>query len=100
MPPSYNVIDLDADEVRIAMRQPGLGRQGEEPLARFARVPVTTSEFYPELERFVRYDADPFAAPSHPAGATSATAPSTGVATAPASEGGAAVGGLVEGGRP
>jgi 3',5'-cyclic-AMP phosphodiesterase len=56
MPPSYNVIELDADEVRIAMRQPGKGAQGEEPLARFARVPVTTSEFYPELERFVRYD--------------------------------------------
>src|SRR3954453_15090449 len=61
MPPSYNVIEIDADEVRIAMRQPGHGRQGEEPLARFARVPVTTSEFYPELARFVRYDADPFA---------------------------------------
>src|SRR3954463_9206399 len=98
MPPSYNVIEFDADEVRIAMRQPGHGRQGEEPLARFARVPVTTSEFYPELERFVRYDADPFAAPSHPAGATSATAPSTGVPTAPASEAGATIVALLEGG--
>jgi 3',5'-cyclic-AMP phosphodiesterase len=54
MPPSYNVIEFDADEVRIGMRQPGQGLQGEEPLARFARRPVATSEFYPELERFVR----------------------------------------------
>src|SRR3954447_13348609 len=61
MPPSYSVIEIDADEVRIAMRQPGQGAQGEEPLAHFARRPVTTSEFYPELERFVRYDAHPFA---------------------------------------
>src|SRR4051812_23313112 len=57
MPPSYNVIEIDADEVRIAMRQPGQGLQGEEPLAQFARRPVTTSEFHPPLERFVRYDA-------------------------------------------
>src|SRR3954462_6014551 len=61
MPPSYNVIEIDADEVRIAMRQPGQGVQGEEPLARFARRPVTTSELHPRLERFVRYDARPFA---------------------------------------
>jgi 3',5'-cyclic-AMP phosphodiesterase len=61
MPPSYNVIEIDADEVHIAMRQPGQGVQGEEPLARFARRPVTTSEFHPRLERFVRYDAHPFA---------------------------------------
>jgi hypothetical protein len=61
MPPSYNVIEIDADEVRIAMRQPGQGAQGEEPLARFARRPVTTSELHPRLERFVRYDARPFA---------------------------------------
>src|SRR3954449_8060065 len=61
MPPSYNVIEIDEDEVRIVMRQPGQGTQGEEPLANFARRPVTTSEFYPELERFVRYDAHPFA---------------------------------------
>jgi 3',5'-cyclic-AMP phosphodiesterase len=74
MPPSYNVIEIDADEVRVAMRQPGQGPQGEEPLARFARVPVTTSEFYPELERFVRYDVDPFAAPSRRIGAPSARA--------------------------
>src|SRR3954451_10165480 len=61
MPPSYNVIEIDADEVRIAMRQPGQGSRGGEPLARFAREAVTTSRFYPELERFVRYDAHPFA---------------------------------------
>jgi Icc protein len=84
MPPSYNVIEIDADEVSIAMRQPGQGSEGEEPLARFAREPVTTSRFYPELERFVRYDAHPFPAPSgsapsprprHVTGAEAAVAP-------------------------
>jgi Icc protein len=59
MPPSYNVIEIDADEVRITMRQPGQGTPGEEPLAHFARRPVTTSEFYPPLERFVRYPKQP-----------------------------------------
>jgi 3',5'-cyclic-AMP phosphodiesterase len=63
MPPSYNVIEIDADEVRIAMRQPGQGHQGEEPLAHFARRPLTTSEFYPPLDRFVRYDANAVGAP-------------------------------------
>ena len=57
MPPSYNLIDLDADEVRITMRHPGKGAEGEEPLARFAREVASTSHFYPELKRFVRYDA-------------------------------------------
>lgn len=52
MPPSYNVIDLEPDEVRVTIRFPG---GGEEPLARFARMPHTTSELYPSLERFVRY---------------------------------------------
>ena len=63
MPPSYNVIEIDSDEVRIAMRQPGRGMQGEEPLARFAPQPVTTSRFYPELERFVRYHPEPWSSP-------------------------------------
>ena len=53
MPPSYNVIELDAEEVRIFLRRPG---DGQEPLARFARAPVTTSEFFPAFDRFVRYD--------------------------------------------
>ncbi len=66
MPPSYNVIEIDADEVSIALRQPGRGAEGEEPLARFAREPVTTSQFYPELERFVRYDPAPFSPPRAP----------------------------------
>jgi len=69
MPPSYNVIEIDDDEVRIAMRQPGRGADGEEPLARFSRRPVTTSRFFPSLDRFVRYDAHPFpggAAPAPP----------------------------------
>ena len=82
MPPSYNVIEIDANEARIAMRQPGQGVQGKEPLARFARVPVTTSEFYPALERFVRYDAEPFATAGHPTGAAGSTAHSPGEATA------------------
>ena len=75
MPPSYNVIEIDADEVRIAMRQPGQGVHGEEPLARFARLAVTTSEFHPRLERFVRYDAHPFADSEQRAEPTVARAP-------------------------
>ena len=63
MPPSYNVIDLDADEVLITLRQPGRGTAGEEPLAHFAREAVTTSRFYPRLERFVRYASPPYAGP-------------------------------------
>jgi 3',5'-cyclic-AMP phosphodiesterase len=63
MPPSYNVIDLAADDVRITMRRPGEGAAGEEPLARFAREAITTSEFYPGLERFVRYSTPPYAVP-------------------------------------
>jgi Icc protein len=31
MPPSYNLIEFDANEVRITMRRPGEGAQGEEP---------------------------------------------------------------------
>jgi len=75
MPPSYNVIEIDRDEVRIVMRQPGQGVQGDEPLAHFARRPVTTSEFHPRLERFVRYDAQPFADPVRRAEPTVAAAP-------------------------
>jgi Icc protein len=67
MPPSYNVIEIDADEVRIAMRQPGRGPQGEEPLARFGREALTTSQFYPQLERFVRYDASGLSPPGRAA---------------------------------
>ena len=93
MPPSYNVIELDAEEVRIAMRQPGRGVEGEEPLARFARVPVTTSEFYPALDRFVRYDGSPFTP------AAAASYPSVSVeATAPAREVGPTIIALLEGG--
>jgi Icc protein len=66
MPPSYNVIEIDADEVSIALRQPGQGSQGEEPLARFAPQPVTTSKFYPDFERFVRYDPEPSSPPRAP----------------------------------
>ncbi len=57
MPPSYNLIDLDAERVSITLREPG---KGEEPLSTFSRQAHTTSEFFPELERFVRYDKLPF----------------------------------------
>jgi 3',5'-cyclic-AMP phosphodiesterase len=60
MPPSYNVIEIDADQVRIVLRKPGKGADGEEPLAHFARTAVTTSRFFPALERFVRYAPNPF----------------------------------------
>jgi len=56
IPPSYNVIEFDHEKVSITLRRPG---GEEEPLARFSSRPVTTSEIYPELERFVRYDELP-----------------------------------------
>jgi Icc protein len=60
MPPSYNVIEFDEDSVRITLKQPGKGKEGEDPLASFSRTPVTTSEFYPDFDRFVLYDRLPF----------------------------------------
>ena len=60
MPPSYNVIDIDEDSVKITLKQPGKGKDGEEPLASFSRKPVQTSSFYPSFERYVRYDELPF----------------------------------------
>jgi Icc protein len=69
MPPSYNVIEIDADNVRIVMRQPGQGTEREEPLAHFARRPLTTSEFYPPLERFVRYAKEPLSGLTPPSSA-------------------------------
>ncbi len=53
MPPSYNVIEIDDQSVRITLKQPAKGEEGEDPLASFARAPVSTSEFYPDFERFV-----------------------------------------------
>jgi 3',5'-cyclic-AMP phosphodiesterase len=64
MPPSYNVIELDEESVRIRLKQPGKGKEGEEPLASFSRKPVTTSEFYPDFERFVVFDRLPFLKPA------------------------------------
>ena len=64
MPPSYNVIELDEESVRITLKQPGKGKEGEEPLASFSRTPVTTSEFYPDFDRFVLYDRLPFLKPA------------------------------------
>jgi 3',5'-cyclic-AMP phosphodiesterase len=114
MPPSYNVIEIDADEISIALRQPGQGSQGEEPLARFAREPVKTSRFYPELDRFVRYDAEPFSSPSSgglsptartPAGEAGAAGRATGPTITAVLEGGPMGGrsvdvGVVEGRPP
>ena len=60
MPPCYNVIEFDEESVRITLKQPGKGEEGEDPLASFSRTPVTTSEFYPDFERFVIYDRLPF----------------------------------------
>ncbi|WP_273888872.1 metallophosphoesterase family protein [Rubrobacter naiadicus] len=56
-PPTYNVIDLDEESVRVTLREPG-GK--EEPLASFARRAPSTSRFYPDIERYVRYDKLPF----------------------------------------
>ena len=69
MPPSYNVIEMDANQVRIVLREPGKGADGEEPLADFARTPATTSRFFPALERFVRYAPNPFPPPGGVPGA-------------------------------
>jgi 3',5'-cyclic AMP phosphodiesterase CpdA len=63
MPPSYNIIDFDDRSVRITLKQPGKGEEGEDPLASFSRAPVTTSEFYPDFDRFVFYDRLPFLRP-------------------------------------
>lgn len=60
MPPSYNVIEFDEERVRITLREPGKGKEGEMELASFSRRPATTSRFYPEFERYVRYDVLPF----------------------------------------
>jgi hypothetical protein len=83
------------------MRQPGQGVQGEEPLAHFARRPVTTSEFYPRLERFVRYDAHPFAGPAQRDEPTVARAPEPkrpSPVAAPAPEPGPTILAVLEGG--
>ncbi len=63
MPPSYNVIEFDSERVAISLREPGKGKAGEQPLASFSREPVTTSEFYPDFDRFVVYDQLPFLSP-------------------------------------
>ena len=60
MPPSYNVIEFQPDSISITLHEPGNGEAGQEPLASFSRKPVTTSEFYPDFERFVLYDKLPF----------------------------------------
>jgi 3',5'-cyclic AMP phosphodiesterase CpdA len=57
MPPSYNVIEFDEENVEVKLKQPG---GEEEPLASFSRRPVTTSNFHPALDRFVSYEVLPF----------------------------------------
>ena len=57
MPPSYNIIELDSQKVEITLRKPS---KGEEPLAYFARESVSTSKFFPDFGRFVKYDSLPF----------------------------------------
>ena len=57
MPPSYNIIEFDEESVSITLKQPG---GPGEPLARFSRSPVSTSKFFPSLDRFVSYDELPF----------------------------------------
>ena len=52
--------EIDGQSVRITLKQPAKGKEGEDPLASFARAPVSTSEFYPDFERFVLYDRLPF----------------------------------------
>jgi 3',5'-cyclic-AMP phosphodiesterase len=59
MPPSYNLIEVGPDQVRVTMRAPGR-RDAGEPLASFAREAVRTSRFYPAFERFVRFERLPF----------------------------------------
>src|SRR3712207_2000 len=44
MPPSYNVIEFDEEKVEISLREPGKGTA--QPLASFAREPLTSSKFY------------------------------------------------------
>lgn len=64
MPPSYNIIEFDDESVRITLKQPGKGEEGEDPLAAFSRDPVTTSKFYPDFNNFVLYDRLPFLKPT------------------------------------
>jgi Icc protein len=67
MPPSYNVIEIGDERVQVTMHKPG--RRGEEePLATFARESLSTSEFYPAFERFVRFEKLPFMGSSPPEG--------------------------------
>ncbi len=60
MPPSYNVIEFDEESVEITLHEPGKGAEGRMPLAGFSRKPITTSRFYPDFDRYVRYDRLPF----------------------------------------
>src|SRR3712207_1836344 len=63
MPPSYTVIEFDEEGVRIPLKQPAKGKDGEDPLASFSRQAVTSSQFHPDPGRFVLYDQLPFLSP-------------------------------------
>ena len=49
-------IEFDSEKVLVNLRRPG---EGEQPFARFSRRAVTTSEIFPGLDYFVRYDEAP-----------------------------------------
>ncbi len=56
--PSYNLIDLGADEVEVTLRD--FRTDDRKTVARFPREPAQTAEFHLERERFVLYDELPF----------------------------------------
>ena len=52
MPPSYNRIELDGDEIQVTLSYPG---EGEEALASGSWRPLANIRFHPPRERYVRY---------------------------------------------
>jgi hypothetical protein len=52
MPPSYNRIELDGDEIQVTLSYPG---EGEEVLASGTWRPLVNIRFHPSRERYVRY---------------------------------------------
>ncbi len=57
MPPSYNQIELDSEEIRVTLRYPG---EHQEPFASGTWKPPTSIRFHPEPERYVRYERSSF----------------------------------------
>jgi len=56
--PSYNLIDLGADEVEVTLRD--FRADERKTMARFPREPAQAGEFHLKRERFVLYDELPF----------------------------------------